>query len=98
MTKTAPYFHDGSERALRGAIERHLDPLSRANKYKPDGSFAMTVRQINAISPILLPRIELSSREVNELLAFLASLEYEPRNLEDLVPRTVPSELPVAYR
>ncbi len=98
VTKTAPYFHDGSERALRGAIERHLDPLSRANKYKPDGSFAMTVRQINAISPILLPRIELSSREVNELLAFLASLEYEPRNLEDLVPRTVPSELPVAYR
>lgn len=98
VTKTAPYFHDGSERTLRGAIERHLDPLSNAKKYRPDGSFAMTVRQINAVSPILLPRIELSSREVNELMAFLASLEYQPRNSEDLIPKTVPSELPVPYR
>jgi cytochrome c peroxidase len=98
VTKTAPYFHNGSERLLRGAIERHLDPLSRANKYNPDGSFEMTVKQINAISPILLPRTELSDREVSDLIAFLASLEYEPNGLDALIPKSVPSGLPVAYR
>ena len=98
VTKTAPYFHDGSERTLKGAIERHLDPLSTANNYNPNGSFAMTVKQINAISPILLPRIELSDREVNDLMAFLASLEYQPNDFDALIPRSVPSGLPVAYR
>jgi cytochrome c peroxidase len=98
VTKTAPYFHDGSERTLKGAIERHLDPLSRSNRYKPDGSFAMTVKQIDAISPILLPRIEVSDREVNDIIAFLTSLEYEPTDLDAIIPRSVPSGLPAAYR
>jgi hypothetical protein len=58
----------------------------------------MTVRQINAISPILLPRIELSDREVNDLIAFLASLAYEPKDITALIPDSVPSALPIAYR
>jgi cytochrome c peroxidase len=98
VTQTAPYFHDGSEGTLRGAIERHFDPLSRAKKFRPDGSFAMTVEQISALSPVLVPRIELSNREVDELIAFLASLEYQSEKLEDVIPSAVPSELPLVYR
>jgi hypothetical protein len=83
---------------LRGSIERHLDPLFRARKYRADGSFAMRVAEIRALSPILLPEIELSSREVNDLMAFLASLEYNPKELAELIPSSVPSELPAGYR
>jgi cytochrome c peroxidase len=98
VTQTAPYFHDGSEGTLRGAIKVHFDPLASAKKFKPDGSFAMTVDQISALSPILVPGIELSDREVNELFMFLTSLEYQPKRLEDVIPSAVPSELPVVYR
>jgi cytochrome c peroxidase len=98
VTRSAPYFHDGSEQTLRGAIDRHRDPLSRANTYNPDGSFAMTVKQINAISPILLPRTELSDRDVKDLIAFLAALEYAPKDVTALTPSSVPSALPAAYR
>jgi len=98
VTRTAPYFHNGSEPRLGKAIERHLDPLSKANKYHADGSFAMSVKQIDAVSPILLPKIELSDREVNYLVAFLSSLDYQPDDLDALIPKTVPSGLPAAYR
>lgn len=72
----------------------HLDPLSRAIKYNPDGSFPMTVKQINAISPILLPKIELSDREVNYLVAFLSSVHYQPNDLDAIIPKPVLSGLP----
>lgn len=98
VTKTAPYFHDGSGRTLIESIKRHLDPLSRANKYNPDGSFTMSLKQINAISPILLPKIELSDREVNYLVAFLASVDYQLDDIDAIIPKTVPSGLPVVYK
>ena len=90
VTKTAPYFHDGSEPSLKGAVNRHLDPLH--------GSVAMNVRQISAISPLLLPKLRLSDREVDDLLAFLSALDFQPADRDRLVPERVPSGLPLAYQ
>jgi cytochrome c peroxidase len=97
VTKTSPYFHNGSEPSLRGAIIRHLDPLDKANKYNPDGSFALSLKQINAVSQVLLSRIELSEKEIDALIAFLTSLDYEPKDVDIFVPKNVPSGLPVEY-
>ena len=95
VTKTAPYFHDGSEPTLKGALRRHLNPLDRADKYNDDGSFAMNRDQIDSISSALVPRIVLSDRELETLIAFLSSLDFEPTNLSVIVPKHVPSGLPV---
>jgi cytochrome c peroxidase len=95
VTKTAPYFHDGSEPTLKGALRRHLNPLDRADKYNYDGSFAMSRDQIDSISSALVPRIVLSDRELETLIAFLSSLDFEPTNLSVIVPQDVPSGLPV---
>lgn len=98
VTKTAPYFHNGSEPTLKGAIRRHLDPLAEAGWYNDDGSFAMSLDHINSISTVLLPKIDVTDEEVDWLIAFLSSLEYEPTNMEAIVPSTVPSGLPVIYQ
>jgi len=95
VTKTAPYFHDGSEPTLKGALRRHLNPLDRADKYNDDGSFAMSRDQIDSISSALVPRIVLSDRELETLIAFLSSLDFEPTNLSVIVPKHVRSGLPV---
>ncbi len=83
---------------MRGAVAQHLDPLEKADKYKRDGSFAMSIKQINAISPILSRRLQLSEKEVNYLLAFLSALNYQPMNVDALVPKSVPSGLVVEYK
>lgn len=97
VRKTSPYFHNGSEATLRGAIRKHLDPLDDADKYNRDGSFAMTVEQIDSVSTILLPRIDLTEEEIDQLIAFLATLDYEPSHVEAIVPKAVPSGLSVLY-
>ena len=98
VTKTAPYFHNGSEPSLRGAIKRHFEALERADKYNPDGSFAMSIRQINAVSPILFPKPQMSEKELDHVIAFLSALDYQPTEVETLVPKAVPSGLPVEYK
>jgi cytochrome c peroxidase len=95
VAQTSPYFHDGSEHNLRGAIIRHLDPLDKADKYNPDGSFALNIRQINAVSSVLLPNTQLSEKEIDFLLTFLTALDYRPTNVDDIVPKSVPSGLPI---
>ena len=70
VTKTAPYFHDGSEATLRGALQRHLNPLNRADKYNYDGSFSMSRDEIDSISPVLIPGVVLSEADLQALITF----------------------------
>jgi cytochrome c peroxidase len=97
-TLTSPYFHNGSAATLEAAIVQHMDPLFHADKYEETGRFSMTVEQIEAVSPILLAlRIRLSDRDINDVIAFLKSLEDDGmENYQRIVPKTVPSGLPVA--
>lgn len=97
-TKSAPYFHDGSTPDLEGAIARHLKPLERAWSYLPDGSFAMETEQIETISPVFASKISLTKDEIHSLVSFLTTLESQSRDESQIVPRSVPSGLPVAYK
>jgi hypothetical protein len=57
----------------------------------------MTVEQIQAISPILVGRLMLSDHDVIDIVAFLRSLEdRQAAKLEEIIPETVPSGLPVS--
>jgi cytochrome c peroxidase len=94
VTRSAPYFHDGSTRDLFEAIVRHINPLARANGYNENGSFAMSRDQIRSISPILSNKIVLSDGEIKSLLAFLAALESQSRSRDEIVPARVPSGIP----
>lgn len=96
VTLTAPYFHNGSAVTLDEAIRQHLDPLFYADKYRESGAFMMKLDQIEAISPVLFPRIRLSGSEIDALKAFLHTLEDgEPSAIEEIIPASVPSGLPV---
>ena len=78
-------------------IRQHMNPLFRADKYREDGGFAMSMEEINAVSPILAEGTVLSDQEVKYLIDFLGALEDSP--IEDLVqyiiPESVPSGLPI---
>jgi cytochrome c peroxidase len=95
VTLTAPYFHNGSAQTLDDAINQHIDPFYFADKYDANGSFAMELEQVEAISPILsVYRINLSGEDVSDLKAFLKSLEDDGmEHIEDIVPNSVPSGL-----
>ena len=96
--KIGPYFHDGSTSSLIDALERHTHPLAKAGAYNPDGSFTIEKAQADSISPILAGGIDLNEAEMSQLTAFLSSLESQSRTRAQIVPRKVPSGLPVSYK
>jgi hypothetical protein len=55
----------------------------------------MSRDQIDSISLALVPRIVLSDRDLETLIAFLSSIDFEPTNVSVIVPEHVPSGLPV---
>lgn len=96
VARTAPYFHNGSERSLKRAVQLHLDPYVNANRYRPDGSFVLSYDEVRNISPILSSQIALRDEELTQLLAFLGALDaadsLEPTTT---TPRDLPSGLAV---
>lgn len=97
VAATAPYFHDGSEPTLRGAIERHGD-LKTAPGQANRPSAATLNAQRQAVSPILLSRPPLTAGELDALLAFLSALAFVPPARAALAPEEVPSGLPLVYK
>lgn len=96
VTRTAPYFHNGSATTLEEAIRQHLDPLYYADKYDETGAHAMTLAQIDSVSPILTLKTALHPEDVAAIIEFLSALEDEgPTNVGEIVPISVPSGLPV---
>jgi len=100
VTKTAPYFHNGSAYSLKAVIQQHLAPTANANKYHSSGRFLMTAQQIKAVSPVLTAGVDLTDAEIDLIIEFLGSLDTELRDwdLAIIVPEVVPSGLPVEYR
>ncbi|SLN60983.1 Cytochrome c551 peroxidase precursor [Pseudoruegeria aquimaris] len=109
VTKTAPYGHTGAYATLEGVVRHHLDPVGALRAYDlsqavlPDlpgavDDWVLTrPEEIDAIAQAndLAPR-SLSDAQVEQILAFLATLE-DPQGLEGRlgVPEAVPSGLPV---
>ena len=100
VTKSAPYFHNGSEYSLKRTVLQHLAPTANANKYHSSGRFLMTAQQVRAVSPILKAGIDLSDEEIDLVIEFLGTLETEldEQDLAVIVPDAVPSGLTVEYR
>jgi len=80
VTKSGPYFHNGSAKTLGEVIEQHIDPYRFADGYNVDGSFKMNRKQIGSISPILGFINDISEEEKNLIIDFLYSLESNVSN------------------
>ncbi len=78
VTKTAPYSHSGSVADLGDAIRFHVDPLALYNATR--FSDAQRVEYYSALkswSREPLVGIALDNEEIDDLVAFLATLEYD---------------------
>lgn len=78
VTKTAPYSHSGSVADLGDAIRFHVDPLALYNATR--FSDAQRVEYYSALkswSREPLVDTALDNDEINDLVAFLATLEYD---------------------
>lgn len=106
---SGPWLHNGAFSTLEAVIEHHLDPEKSLREYDtavhlpPDlrGTFqndpALLDELLQTVDPQLAPTRNLSSREVQQLIAFLEALT-DPGMAEKvayLVPTAVPSGLSV---
>jgi cytochrome c peroxidase len=99
VTKTKPYFHNGSEYSLNAVIQQHVAPIANANRYHSSGRFLMTAQQIQAVSPVLTAGINLTDNDISLIVDFLGALETEltDSDLMIIIPKDVPSGLPIEY-
>lgn len=95
VTRTAPYFHDGSAPDLITAIRQHGLPLARAREYDESGDHLMSLELIESVSEILLVGGLANDREIELVAGFLNSLEDD--GLKALRPRRTPSGLAVRF-
>jgi cytochrome c peroxidase len=104
------FFHNGSFTSIEGAIRHHLDPVRSARTYNPKTAGIdkdLMRREMGPIEPVLerldpalRNGIDLTKSELNDLTQFVTTGLLDARvlreNLCSLVPRSVPSGLPVA--
>ena len=103
---TAPYFHSGAYASLNQVIVHHANMVEQATEYDPSQylppAFYSSVRPFNPTeqlpnaAPILRQGLPLTPQEVGDLVAFLQALtDPAALDLEDFVPDSVPSDLPL---
>jgi cytochrome c peroxidase len=104
---TGPYMHDGAFLTLEEAVRHHLDPVADLQNYDPS-QLSILVRdtcqnQPETIAAILASKsdvatehVQLSDQDIQDLLAFLNALTApSAQHLENTIPASVPSGLPV---
>lgn len=100
------FFHNGAYVTLEDAIRFHLSVVKSAKNYDPDAAgVPADLRQVgplvptNLIAPSLKKAISLTNAEFNDLVRFvkdaLTDDRVEKSNLCGLIPRRVPSGMPV---
>jgi cytochrome c peroxidase len=104
-TESGPWMHDGAYTTLRAAIEHHIDPASALMSYDAGQLPSVMETLVLDDQTILAAMIaglddnagaELSATEVDDLVAFVEALtDPAATEMSQLVPRTVPSGLPV---
>ena len=111
VAATAPYHHAGAYASLRDAVRHYLNPEAALDRYNVALSGDPNVAALGTrdgndpnwrvgvlanLSPVLTPPIRLNNREVDDIVAFLASLTSPTLfMLEDTIPASVPSGCPV---
>lgn len=106
VSATGPWMHNGAYRDLEDAVRHHLDPATALAAYDPEqlepalrpsywGSPNVQAFILETLDPRMTRPLELTDREVDELMAFLSALT-DARALERApLPASVPSGLPV---
>jgi len=103
---TVPYGHDGAITTLRGFVEHYSDSDLKLAAFDPTqlepglrGTLQQNAGDILAQRDTLLKGVVLPPDVVDKLMAYLSALtDNSARNLRHLVPRRVPSGLPVIPR
>jgi len=102
------FFHNGAFTALEDAVRHHLDVFASARSYDPAAAgvaadlrtLAGPIEPVLArIDPLLATPIDLTSEQFRDLVDFvrhgLLDRRATPEHLRKLIPRSVPSGLPV---
>jgi cytochrome c peroxidase len=102
------FFHNGAFTTLEDAVRHHLDVFASARNYDPVAAgVAADLRRsagpiepvLARIDPLLETPIDLTAAQFNDLVDFvrhgLLDRRARPEHLRRLIPRSVPSGLPV---
>tara|TARA_B100000745_G_scaffold66256_2_gene39042 strand:- start:4256 stop:5638 length:1383 start_codon:yes stop_codon:yes gene_type:complete len=104
---TGPWMHNGTYLTLEDVIKHHAEPLEMLQEYDAsklefnlEKTFRINTSTIFLMSQTFSPEInvvpQLSSEEIDQLIAFLQALTSpSTKDLSYLVPEKVPSGLPV---
>jgi cytochrome c peroxidase len=100
-------MHDGAFRTLRDAILHHLDVVASLDSYDPEkaglpgdlaGPIGPTEPLLARLDPLVSTTRQLSSAQLDEIIAFVGDGLLDPRarpeHLRRLVPKRVPSGRP----
>jgi cytochrome c peroxidase len=104
------FFHNGSFTTIEGAIRHHLDAVRSARHYDPARAGIdrdLTRREMGPIEPVLdrldpklAHGIDLSNAQIADLTEFVTTGLLDKRamkqNLCKMIPRAVPSKLPIS--
>ncbi len=105
---TGPWMHNGAYHDLEEAVRHHLNPQKWLEQYDCEqleeelritcqNSEEVTRRLLTNIDPNLRTDLQLNQQKIKELVTFLEALtDTSALQLRDLIPKTVPSQLPVA--
>jgi cytochrome c peroxidase len=102
------FFHNGAFTRLEDAVRHHLDVFASAHNYSPaaagvapdlTGPMGPIEPVLARVDPILATPIQLTDEEFTQLVDFvrngLLDQRAKPENLRRLIPRSVPSGVPV---
>ena len=103
------FFHNGSFTTIEGAIRHHLDAIQSARRYDPKEAGIdkdLARREMGPIEPVLdrldpalENGIDLEESQIADLTAFVTTGLLDRRALKEnlckLVPKAVPSGLPI---
>jgi cytochrome c peroxidase len=111
VSLTAPYGHNGAYPTLKGIIKHHLNPVAMNKNWKPQYAnlpkapwleqidfvtFSDKREQDRIITSIDIKPIDLSEKEIDQLVSFLKSLTGKSGNQRPLgKPEKVPSGLTI---
>lgn len=104
---TGPWTHAGAYTSLEAVVRHHLNPEQALRSYDPaqlrddlqstfQNDETYLSAQLSQLDPLVATPVALSDREFEQLMAFLHALT-DPAaiNLTNVVPKSVPSGLPI---
>ena len=99
---TAPYGHDGAFFSLRDFIAHYSESDLKLRAFDPmtlepllQGTLVANADAILLTRDTILNGVVIPDSMINQLMDFMSALTDDPKNYPTIVPRTVPSRLPI---